>query len=978
MDDFEHEAINDMVRVDRCFDGTIIGPNASDINYMAWNINHLTNKLHLVEQYIAIYPGIIHVIAISETWLADINKSTYNLRDYVATHNVRQNGAGGGITIYAHQTICQISPKVLVDIVTPDRNHFLVIEIPYAKVIVAVPYTRPDKNDEQRHIDTFIDEFERYCLGLFNCMILGDMNLNQLDENHRIRLADLLEANGTALLNEISTRGVTRPQSGTIIDLCMTNMLNVGHKLSIVHNLASDHCILFVSTSNKIKHVPTTNIKTKLNINNAARMVEEKVASNSFICGNELNTALSQIINECTSSVNVRSNHRIQRCHIDRELILAIRERDRLASMKRLFPLNNIIDKLLKEKIEWIKCRNFELKSAYETDRIEAAAGDDRKTWQIYKEIIFNQYKSKSDATIEINGTAIKDDVASCNAVNDYFCTAGEKLASDIISVNGYNIDDIDELYNEHAGNDWDFQHVNPEQVSAVIRKLPNKKSTSFDKVPMQLFKLTVTVIALAIATCFNTMITVSEYPVELLKGRLKLIHKSGTCDIDNFRGLTLLPSLSKIFEELLLQQLYGYLESLHFFIGNQFGFLKNSSCQSAALQFVDFVKSNCKNKFVGAIFIDLKKAFDTVDNKRLLRKLKRLGLSARACKLMESYLLNRETATAIGDKISDFRRLQVGVMQGSKLGPIQFVIYINDLLKLNFNGQLLLYADDAVLVYAADSPTELQSAMQNDANLLNEWLGRNVLSLNKVKTCYMLFGRAKSMSDLNVRFDGSSIKRVRQFKYLGLIIDDGLTFHDHINHVKRKITPFISLMWRKSKYIPIAKRKQLYNAYVQSHLLYMLPIYSECAQYQLDELQILQNRCVKALLRLNRYTPTTYLYSTGLMPLIELVKTERIVLIHRLVNSLTKNNFTFVSNAEVHGRVIRRGSRIHIFNQYTTRSSSYVRNAALSSSLNEYNDLNSETRKLRCFKTFKSTVKLKILETSRNFHVISPYFYIN
>lgn len=116
-----------------------------------------------------------------------------------------------------------------------------------------------------------------------------------------------------------------------------------------------------------------------------------------------------------------------------------------------------------------------------------------------------------------------------------------------------------------------------------------------------------------------------------LTKGRLKLIHKSGSCDIDNFRGLTLLPSLSKVFEELLLKQLYAYLKSLNLFTGNQFGFLKNSSCLSAALQLVDFIKSNYRRKPVAALFIDLRKAFDTVDSKRLARKLKRLGLSKAA-----------------------------------------------------------------------------------------------------------------------------------------------------------------------------------------------------------------------------------------------------------------------------------------------------------------------------------------------------------
>lgn len=150
------------------------------------------------------------------------------------------------------------------------------------------------------------------------------------------------------------------------------------------------------------------------------------------------------------------------------------------------------------------------------------------------------------------------------------------------------------------------------------------------------------------------------------------------------------------MFEQILANQLFAYFDSIKLFTGNQFGFLRNSSCQSAALQLVDIIKSSFRKKYVACVFVDLKRAFDTVEPKRLARKLKRLGLSNNAVKLMLSYLLNRNTATTIGTNTSFFRKITVGVAQGSKLGPLHFIIYINDLLNLKFWGRLLLYADDA------------------------------------------------------------------------------------------------------------------------------------------------------------------------------------------------------------------------------------------------------------------------------------------
>lgn len=127
----------------------------------------------------------------------------------------------------------------------------------------------------------------------------------------------------------------------------------------------------------------------------------------------------------------------------------------------------------------------------------------------------------------------------------------------------------------------------------------------------------------------------------------------------------------------------------------------------------------------------------------------------------MSSYLQNRQTATTIGNIVSNFREVNVGVAQGSKLGPLHFIVYINDLLRCSFIGRLLLYADDAVLTYACDTYEELQQAMQHDVLLLNRWLCSNVFTLNSTKTPYMTFGRARNIPDLNIVINGVTIKGI-------------------------------------------------------------------------------------------------------------------------------------------------------------------------------------------------------------------------
>lgn len=180
-------------------------------------------------------------------------------------------------------------------------------------------------------------------------------------------------------------------------------------------------------------------------------------------------------------------------------------------------------------------------------------------------------------------------------------------------------------------------------------------------------------------------------------------------------------------------------------------------------------------------------------------------------------------------------------------------------MLGLSFIGTLLLYAGNAVVHYAADTTEELECYMQRDLTILNEWLCRNVLTMNVGKTCDMTFGRSRNHADLNLKINNVNIYRVRTFKYLGLALDEKLSFGAHVDHVKKTIRPFMPLMWRNGTFIPANKVKTLYYAYVQSHIAYMLPIYSEGNVCRMTELQTVQNGCVKALL-----TPTTYLHGTG------------------------------------------------------------------------------------------------------------------
>lgn len=966
-----HEEVPDqlaqLINATRTCDGKIQKPLPTSLNIMHWNINRLPNKISEVEAYIDSFDGILHVVIISETWLSQLTLQTVNLMGYEHVHNYRDGKEGGGISIFVHQSLCMgDSIEIMSNEVTSDFNHFLVIKIPGVSQRIAVAYRRPLSN-----VTDFTNQLIQKCLIAEDCILLGDFNLNILDVTKLEMLNMVLEPNGYMIVNKIDAAFATRRASGTILDLVITNVLNNEYLMSVIHNQSSDHSVLFVSAHNCINETRTRNgTRQKFKIHEAVVKTAQLLQDNTFVCGNELNGALANIVQECTVEVRLKSNHRTVKAHTDQNLVREIRERDRLFHLKSLYPRNEILSRQYDEKAEYVKQKRRQLRSAYECERFNNAANDPGKIWKLYKEIVFNRKEVKNDPVITVNGVPTTNTRDSCNLVNQRFCSAGSELATGIIGVHGYSLRDVELLYPEYERNCWSFSSVDANDVLEVIRALPNKKSNSFDEIPISLLKQAAADLAPVVANCFNESVRTSTYPSEMLKGRLKLIHKAGDNDLGNFRGLTILPNKSKIYEQVLVNQLMTRLDEIDFFSGDQYGFLKNSSCEGAAVKLVDAIKSQYRRKYVACIFVDLKRAFDTVDTQRLICKLKCLGLTESSLALMSSYLTNRVTATRLFDTVSDFEPVEVGIPQGAKLGPLQFIVYINDLLKLHFKGKIILYADDAVLTYASEDQTALQEMMQHDMNIMVDWLHQNVMTINAQKTCYMLFGRARSLGNIVVNVEGVAIERVSNFRYLGLILDEKLCFDAHVKHVKRQVIPFIPLMWRNARHIPLDKRKPIYFAYVHSHLSYMLSIWGGSSRA--TDLQVIQNKCLKALYGLKYDTPTTYLYSASLMPVSVMSRYARLLLVHKMANGMTKHTFSLPRNNEVYSRATRQSAHLHIPNPRHADSF-----GLLMDGMADYNGLNDEMKCLG-LETFKRRLKNLCMQESSGFALFTPFRHLN
>ena len=546
---------------------------------------------------------------------------------------------------------------------------------------------------------------------------------------------------------------------------------------------------------------------------------------------------------------------------------------------------------------------------------LDANKSNMKKTWGVLKDIVNKSKSRKIQSEFKLNdGNITSNKLVISEKFNEFFINIGPSLAEKIPKVAR-----TPESYLGQRINDTIFlAPVCTVEFDNIVNTLRNC-APGHDELNCNILKLSLPYVKQPLIHLSNQSLAYGIFPAELKIAKVVPLFKADDpMKFNNYRPVSLLNILSKIFEKAMYSRLIDFLETQKILIQHQFGFRKQHSTYMALMILVDKLTKTLENgEYVLGVFLDFSKAFDTVDHNILISKLYHLGIRGVALEWFQSYLSCRKQFVTYNGVQSPTKTIKCGVPQGSILGPILFLLYINDLANICKLTSPFLFADDTNLFISGNDPHQLSQSLNHELSEMSDWLKVNKLSLNVKKTHYMLLTSKRNQKpSVSIAIDGHSIDEVQYTRFLGVYIDNKLNWKKHIAYISGKVSRGIGLIVKARKVLNASALITLYYSFIYPFFTYCNHVWGCAYESNLHSLVLLQKRIVRII--------TSSKYRDHSEPLIERLKLLKIgdinkyvlgKFMYRLYNNEVPTMFhaMFQKVRSVHGYETRQSNHLYI-----------------------------------------------------------------
>lgn len=839
--------------------------NTKNLNFIHLNIRSVRRNFDSLLLELAQFKYQLHFIVLSEVWIGSDEIQFYNIEGYKKFYHCNDNYRSGGV-------ICFVSNEVQVNQIS--NNAFttadtLLLTIEYNKIYFNLFCLYRLQEFSTKN---FIDELEVFLSQISNNTIyVGDANLNLFDQSQCIqKYHNLLNNNGFLSLINSPTR-ITN-SSRTCIDHIFVKHKNINVFESAIFDLGiTDHCALGL----------VYRINNSLDIKNSSKLVEvksidydllvNKLSNFDFhelfaltdvnICFDKFHSILSTLVSKCTKtgSRNRLDKARLKSPWINKNLLKKFQTRKKIFKITKRRPYDLVLRKYYSDFCFKLNAEITFSKNLYISNKIKNCNGDAKQQWQIINNLSGETKCKNIDRIESLEGIIIEDPKEIVECINSYLISV--QSAGD----NNHTMANAIHSPSRNIADSFFVAPTTPVEIVNIINSLKNKTSSGFDGFNTVLIKRIANYIAPVLSFIINLSFKEGVFPEKLKSSVvIPILKKPNIFKIDNIRPISLLSIFSKIFEKTMKCRLVKYLEIHNFLSPYQFGFIKKKSTEDALITVSDKIYSNLnqKNKITG-LFIDFRKAFDLVDHSILMNKLETIGIRGVALSWFTSYLTGRTQRVRVGDSLSDPLLIRSGVPQGAVLSANLFLIFINDLLTQPLFGTINAFADDLAIFYFKNNVQEIWDCIVSDLKLIRSWCLFNKMQINVDKTKYINFDH-KSFEFTNIlKFHEincneqvicscKSIEKVDCFKYLGVTLDENLSWDKHINSLHNKLKYSIRKFYHLRNFCEVSLLRTLYYALVQSRLEYGLGCWGGAYSYLINRLRTTQNHFIRIILSKN------------------------------------------------------------------------------------------------------------------------------